>query len=155
MKLIKKLLLELNAEATDYIPVLEPQPGVDDFQAHAEVVQMVLEDAPQKLTRGDILAEWPDDFDKASDSALKRWLRRAVAVGQILCEGTGRRSDPFRYWLPATEEKWRKEHFMYDHFEQQRRENNLPWISLQETRRQGGYEESADQAGRDEHDQES
>ncbi len=52
----RQLLLELNADATDYLPVAEP--GPDGFQAYLDAFQMVLEDAPQKLTRGDILAEW-------------------------------------------------------------------------------------------------
>ena len=78
---------------------------------------MVLEDAPQKLTRGDILAEWPADFDKPADTTLKRWLGRAVERSLICREGTGHKADPFRYWLPAIEAKWRETQFMYDHFE--------------------------------------
>jgi hypothetical protein len=96
---------------------------------------MVVEDAPQKLTRGDILAEWPPDFDKPGQTQLKLWLRRAVKRGLIQCEGTGRKSDPFRYWRPATEAKWRENTFMYDYFDQQQREHKWPWVSLQERRR--------------------
>ena len=69
---------------------------------------MVLEDAPARAARDDILAEWPTDFDKPAVSTLKRWLSRARAAGTIACEGTGRKSDPYRYWFPATEARWRR-----------------------------------------------
>jgi hypothetical protein len=131
----RHLLVELNADGTDYVPVAADNAGQDDFQAYLTAFQMVLEDAPQKLTRGDILAEWPADFDKPGDTTLKRWLGRAVERGVILREGTGRKADPFRYWLPATEAKWREQYPFYDHFEQQRREHKWPWTSLQEQKR--------------------
>jgi hypothetical protein len=56
----------------------------------------------------------------------------AVAVGALACEGTGRKSDPYRYWFPASEARWREQIFMYDRFETQRRELGLPFQSLQE-----------------------
>jgi hypothetical protein len=34
-------------------------------------------------------------------------LTRAVAAGLVCQEGTGRRADPLRYWLPGQEKKWR------------------------------------------------
>jgi hypothetical protein len=137
----RQLLLELNADATDYLPVAEPEAGSDGFQAYLDAFQMVLEDAPQKLTRGDILAEWPPDFDRPGATQLKLWLGRAVERGLILREGTGRKSDPFRYWLPATEAKWRERYPFYDHFEQQQREHNWPWVSLQEKQRNSRAED--------------
>ncbi len=111
----RQLLLELNADATDYLPVAEPETGPDGFQAYLDAFQMVLEDAPQKLTRGDILAEWPADFDKPGATQLKLWLNRAVERGLLLREGTGRKTDPFRYRLPATEAKWRAKYPFDDH----------------------------------------
>jgi hypothetical protein len=128
----RQLLLELNADATDYVVVSEEGDHGNDFEAFADAFRMVLEDAPQKLTRDDILAEWPTDFNKPAVSTLKRWLSRAVAVGELACEGTGRKSDPYRYWFPASEARWREQVFMYDRFEQQRRELGLPFQSLQE-----------------------
>ncbi len=70
----RQLLLEVNAAGTDYLPVAEPEAGADGFQAYLDTFQMVLEDAPQKLTRDDILAEWPADFDKPGATQLKLWL---------------------------------------------------------------------------------
>jgi hypothetical protein len=37
---------------------------------------------------------------------LWRWLQRAVGLGLVRQDGTGRRNAPFRYWLPGQEEKW-------------------------------------------------
>jgi hypothetical protein len=52
----------------------------------------------------------------------------------ILREGTGRRSDPFRYWLPEREAVWRESPF-YDIIEQQMKDLKLPFRSLQEIKR--------------------
>ena len=62
---------------------------------------MIFEDASQKLTREDILGEWPEDFDKPSPSGLRNWLESAAETNMIACEGSGRKKDPFRYWFPA------------------------------------------------------
>ena len=40
---------------------------------------------------------------------LSRWLKRAVSAGLACQQGTGRRSDPFRYWLHGQEEKWKQD----------------------------------------------
>jgi hypothetical protein len=37
---------------------------------------------------------------------LARWLQRAVDTGLICQEGSGRRADPFTYWLPEMLAKW-------------------------------------------------
>jgi hypothetical protein len=111
----RRLLLELNAEGVDYGPV--PDPLEEDFQASWEVLRMVLEDAPQKLTRQDILAEWPPDYARPHPSRLWRWLDGAVHRGLIACEGAGRKADPFRYWLPEREAVWKEDPF-YEIFEE-------------------------------------
>ena len=143
----RQLYLELNADATDCVPVTEPEPGADSFAAYLDAFQMVLEDAPQKLARGDILAEWPPDFDRPGATQLKVWLARAVERGLILREGTGRKRDPFRYWLAATEAKWRTECPLYDRFEQLRQEHHLPWVSLEEKKRSRRDDETLESNG--------
>src|SRR3974377_1369987 len=95
------------------------------------------EDAPQKLTRLDILDEWPEDFDKPSPGTLKKWLDHAEHGRLLAPAGTRRKNNPFRYWLPAGEEVWKRQQPLYDITEQQRRELNLPWESLREKRRKG------------------
>jgi hypothetical protein len=70
---------------------------------------MVLEDATQKLTRRDILLEWPDDFDQPNPGTLSRWLKRAHIRQLLLCEGTGHKTDSFRYWLSEQEIEWKQD----------------------------------------------
>jgi hypothetical protein len=92
----RQLLLELNADATDYLPV--PDTG-DDSEGHTALLREVLAAAPGPLTRDAILAAWPPGADKPGVSTLKRWLTRGVGDGTIACEGAGHRTDPLRYWL--------------------------------------------------------
>jgi hypothetical protein len=98
---------------------------------------MVLDEAPQKLTRDDILAEWPPDFARPNATTLWRWLGRATEQGILAREGSGRKSDPFRYWLPEREAIW-KQDYLYEIQERQSTELNLPFESLQERKRKRG-----------------
>ena len=104
---------------------------------------MVLEDAPQKLTRQDILDEWPADFAKPAAPTLWKWLHRAAAANLIHVEGSGRKADPFRYWLPATEERWKQDP-LYELWEQQRRQLKLPFESLRKGKRRDAESSTAD-----------
>jgi hypothetical protein len=101
----RRLLIELNPDGTDYAVV--PEDNDDDFRGSWEVLRMVLESAKFKLTRREILADWPPDFVKPVESTLWKWLQRAGDLGLIHSQGTGRKNDPFRYWLPGQEEKWK------------------------------------------------
>jgi hypothetical protein len=106
------LLMELTPDGADYLPVTEPSEAGDasDDQAPLpEALRLVLEGASRKLTRQEILDGWLPDFLPAPDGGtLCRWLLRAVEAGQVCRDGSGRRNDPFRYWLPAQEEQWRQ-----------------------------------------------
>jgi hypothetical protein len=127
----RQLLLELNPEGTDYLPV--PDDGVtDDFPEGWTVLRMVLEDAPRKLTRLEILNEWPADFDKPSAKTLWKWLTRAVDGGLVACEGSGRKRDPFRYWLPERLAAWRKKNPFQEVLEQHARDRERLYKALQE-----------------------
>jgi hypothetical protein len=100
----RQLVIELSADGTDYA-------ALGDFVTQEQtdywpVLLGVLEDAPKKLTRRDVLARWPADHVKPSDVTLWRWLTQAVTIGRVRCEGSGRLKDPFVYWLDGMEEKW-------------------------------------------------
>ncbi len=120
----RQLLLELNAEASDYIALADDYE--DEFQSTWPVLRTVLEDARNKLTRDDILQEWPADFDKPAPSTLRKWLDRAVGRSLVAVEGSGRKSDPFRYWLPEREAVWKQDP-LYQLMELQRQQVKLPF----------------------------
>jgi hypothetical protein len=101
----RQLVLELNEEGTDY--EVHGDFSADEFTQNWGRLRLVLEDACGKRTRQQLRADWPADFPCPSDITLWRWLQRGVAGGLICQEGTGRRADPFRYWLPGQEAKWR------------------------------------------------
>jgi hypothetical protein len=100
-----QLVVELNADGTDYLghgSFLE-----EEFTQNWKRLHAILEGAPKKLARAQIARRWPPDVEAPPDVTLWRWLDRAVAQGLLLREGTGRRGDPYRYWLPDQEEKWK------------------------------------------------
>lgn len=112
-----------------------PQPiWSDQLQANWQLLQMVLEDVPQKLTRRDILDEWPDDFVKPDRATLWRWLDRALKLNRVACEGTGRKNEPFRYWLPASEQL-RMQDPLYRYTEEERINHGSPFRSLREAKK--------------------
>ena len=80
-----------------------------EFADNWTVLSGVLEDASKKLTRAEVLAQWPADFVKPVGMTLWRWLDRAVKEGKVRVEGTGRRKEPFKYWLDGMEEVWKSE----------------------------------------------
>ncbi len=101
----RSLVIELNAEGTDYATL-------GDFESEAfgqgwQLLRPLLEGATWKLTRAEILREWPQDQSPPDAVTLWRWLDRAMAEGLLRRDGLGRKSEPYRYWLPAQEEKWR------------------------------------------------
>src|SRR5205807_8849391 len=68
-----------------------------------QVVCLVLEDAEERLAQREILEEWPEDFRKPDLGTLSRTLGRCVEQEQVRRQGTGRKNDPYRYWLPGKE----------------------------------------------------
>jgi hypothetical protein len=103
----RQLVLELTPEGNDYL--VHGDFSADEFTQNWERLRVVLEDAPGKRTRQQLRSDWPADFPCPSDATLARWLQRGVAGGLICQEGTGRRADPFRYWLPGQEARWRQD----------------------------------------------
>jgi hypothetical protein len=138
----RQLLIELDTEGTSY-QLVDEAPG-EQLTDNWHPIQLVLVEAPQKVTRQDILLEWPPDFDRLEATTVRRLLEKAVEQGQVLREGTGRKSDPFRYWLPEREAVWKQDP-LWDLLEDQRQRLNLPFESLAERkeilRQAGGYGE--------------
>jgi len=111
-----QLVIELNAEGTDY--AVKQALEANDFSANWRPLRLVLEYAQHKMDRREIRQEWPEDYPRPSDATLWRWLDHAVDLGLVLQQGTGRRGDPFRYWLPNAEEQFRHFNPAYDLLEQ-------------------------------------
>jgi hypothetical protein len=86
----------------------------DDFDGGWPILQGVLEDAHQKLTRKGILKSWPQDYVPPSEITLWRWLERAMADGRVQRDGLGRSRKPFRFWLTGQEERWKLDPFHLD-----------------------------------------
>jgi hypothetical protein len=97
-------LIERTADGTDFLAV--GPAGDPAFDAGWDVLWLVLEDATDKLTRKQIREQWPEDFPRPGDVTLWQWLTRAVTNGRVAQEGSGRRADPYRYWLPGAEKSW-------------------------------------------------
>jgi AAA domain len=98
------LRIELNAEGTDYRTL--PAMPTGDFPRYWPVLLSVLEEAQDKLTRAQMLDQWPADFPRPSLATLWRWLDSACESKLLCRDGTGRSAEPFRYWLSAREHDW-------------------------------------------------
>src|SRR5262245_31348988 len=100
----RRLAVEWSADGRDYAALGEA--ALDDFDAGWPVLQALLEDAYQKLTRKGILDAWPQDHPKPSEATLWRWLDRALTDSRVQRDGSGRSRSPFRYWLTGQEKRW-------------------------------------------------
>jgi hypothetical protein len=78
----------------------------EEFTLGWEVLRIVMEDAKGRLTRLQVMEQWPVDHSKPSPKSLWRWLDRAWERGLIQRDGAGRCHSPFRYWLPGKMEQW-------------------------------------------------
>jgi hypothetical protein len=100
----RRLVIEWSADGTDYLTrgtFLE-----EEFARHWQALRAVFAEAPHKLSRADLLRRWPGG--RPPDRiTLRRWLDRAETQGLLRKDGRGRRSHPYRYWLPEMEAGWR------------------------------------------------
>jgi hypothetical protein len=102
----RELVIELNADGTDY--QASGSFADEEFAAHWHLLEGLLRQTDRKLSREEILTAWPAE-ERPDAGTVYRWLRRAVQEGRLRQDGLGKRKDPFRYWLPENEERWRKD----------------------------------------------
>ncbi len=103
----RQRLMELTADGRDYLVVEEPEEPEDELaEPVREALWQVLETTLTKLTRLEIVDQWPEEQRKPAPVTLWRLLDRCVESGAVKRDGTGTRADPFCYWLPSLEEKW-------------------------------------------------
>jgi hypothetical protein len=103
---VRERLIELNAEHTDYTAL---DAAAEDLTHGWPVIEWILSDADQKLTRQGILDQWPEMREKPHAASLWKWLQSATSDGRLARDGEGRRHKPFRYWL-----RGRERHFLPD-----------------------------------------
>jgi hypothetical protein len=102
----RRLVMELSADGTDYQAIDPGEPALGPRQL--DQLRALLESAPAKLPAVDLLLRWPAE-PVPRLRTLQRLLNRAVAEGHVCRDGTGRRHDPFRYWLLGQEERWARD----------------------------------------------
>jgi hypothetical protein len=102
----RELVIELNAEGTDYLA--RGSLADEEFATHWRLLEDLLRQADTKLSRDEILVSWPGE-ERPDAVSLYRWLRRAVEQGLLRQDGLGKCKNPFRYWLPESEARWRKD----------------------------------------------
>jgi hypothetical protein len=97
----QRLLIEMNAEATDYAVLAEGTEDAAAFAPALDAVRTLLGQVDAPLTRQEILSRWPTPATCPTANTLWRWLTRACELGILACFGAGTKLDPFRYRLAA------------------------------------------------------
>ena len=98
----KHLIIELNAEGTDYV-VRTDADGVR-IVGMWPAIEIILQNTINRLTVDEILRDWPyADREPPNKTTIGRWLKRAVGQELVCRDGNGMRGNPHRYWLPGRE----------------------------------------------------
>ena len=102
----RSVRIELSPDGLAFTCVDEP-PAADEFMEIWQVLRLVFEDARSELTRQQILAQWPTAYPCPNAVTLWQRLTDAHERGLIRRDGTGHRSDAFRYYLPEKMDTWK------------------------------------------------
>jgi hypothetical protein len=100
-----ELLIEMNAEATDYAIVADRDLDPAAFAPVLDTLRTLLAAEPAPLTRHEILAGWPSPATRPTPNTLWRWLCRACELGVLARHGEGSKTDAFRYGVAASGEQ--------------------------------------------------
>ncbi len=101
----RERVIQLSPDGTDYCESQFDAPE-DRSQEHLEIVQHLLTCPPRKLTRQQLLQSWPEGLRPPHPVMLWRALDSGVKRGALEQEGTGRKHDPFRYFIPGLDAHW-------------------------------------------------
>jgi hypothetical protein len=101
----RRRLITLTPEADDYLLLGDDVP--DESRPVRDLLWAILESAAVKLTCRELLDQWPPEMPRPAKMTLWRILSTAVERKELLRDGAGTRTDPFRYWLPSLEERWK------------------------------------------------
>jgi hypothetical protein len=69
-------------------------------------VHAILAKRRTAATHHELLDDWPSDRDRPPARLLYEWLNRAYEEKRVRREGTGRRTDPYRYRLPNENDRY-------------------------------------------------
>jgi hypothetical protein len=100
-----ELLIEMNAEATDYAILADRDLDPAAFAPVLDTLRTLLAAEPAPLTRHEILARWPSPATRPTANTLWRWLSRACELGVLVRQGEGSKTDAFRYGVAASGEQ--------------------------------------------------
>ena len=103
----RRRTIELSADGREYVVVADAEE--EKMLGFREVLWWVLREAATKQTREDIERDWPPEHPKPHPATLWRLLERCVEAGELKRDAAGTKNDPFRYWLPSLEERWKKD----------------------------------------------
>jgi hypothetical protein len=87
--------------------VILSEESSETWLLHWRVLEALFRRADHKLSRADLFDGWPAE-ERPDSATLYRWLRRAVEQGLLRQDGLGKCKEPFRYWLPESEARWRE-----------------------------------------------
>jgi len=93
------LLIEMNAEATDYAVLADAALDAVAFAPILDQLRVLLGQAGCPLTRQGILERWPHAATCPSPSTLWRWLMRACELGVLVRDGDGMKGAAYRFTL--------------------------------------------------------
>jgi hypothetical protein len=90
-------VIELTADGTDYTYLGSFYK--EELARHWQALRTILDSAPHKLTRDEILDRRTADT-VPDPTTVNRRLERAARDGLVHKDGLGTKRGPFRYWLP-------------------------------------------------------
>jgi hypothetical protein len=103
------LVLELSEDGRTFGTLAE-QADADVLEYWPEL-RIVLEDAPEPLTRVQLRERWPEGCPRPSVRTLWNWLNAACKENLVARLGTGHTNAPFEYYLPSKMPIWLADSF--------------------------------------------
>jgi hypothetical protein len=78
----------------------------DPAEDYGPLAKHVFTNPPRKMSRRQLLAEWPRGAGTCNPLLLAACLEKAVAEGHLQQEGSGRRRNPILYFFPDLDARW-------------------------------------------------
>jgi hypothetical protein len=92
-----RLAYELDPATGQFKPLANPR--TQQFEDNWALLRGILEKRKQAVTHKELLKDWPGDQARPSEVTLYEWLNRAFEEKRLRREGSGTKTDPWRYRL--------------------------------------------------------